>query len=486
MAHMQATGIETDLPRPTIEVPSEPIAEISATLLRAQAFLSGCGIALMVREGATLVCRASNGAAAPEIGARIPVEQTFLGLCVTLKKPQSCENADADLRVENATYGRLRPKSILAVPVRAGQDVIAVLAGFSSAPNAFSNTQVAILRTVADSLSRPVQQLPSAPPAMEMAAAEPAPIAPPQEPVESNTPKPAETYAPAAAAVPLAPLEELLTLADDPAPALPTPPAPLPRPSRARLMAYPVPPSLTLSPRRSRRLHPAVLKILAMAAVGVLGALATAAWFSTRMPTPPGPTARPAPPPIVQPSPRVEPIVSTPVPEVPAAPVAAAKPAVPAPKPHDVSPAVSAAPSVPIAEPMPPKLELPKPAQSAPAEAPVLALNTVPALPALVAPHVDAPKIHQSAVVPARLEYRVAPEYPMIAVKRRVGGEVVLSLVVRKDGSVSNVKVVSGNSLLTDSAISAVKHWRYSPATLDGKPVEASAQVVLKFDLPAR
>ena len=40
----------------------------------------------------------------------------------------------------------------------------------------------------------------------------------------------------------------------------------------------------------------------------------------------------------------------------------------------------------------------------------------------------------------------------------------------------------SGSNVFRDAAIDAVKKWRYSPATLDGQPVEATAQVVLKFD----
>ena len=106
-------------------------------------------------------------------------------------------------------------------------------------------------------------------------------------------------------------------------------------------------------------------------------------------------------------------------------------------------------------------------------------------VPAEVMPTMAAPKIHHSVAVPARLEYRVAPAYPAIALKRRIAGQVVLALRVRKDGTVADVKLVGGNPLFRDTALEAVRQWRYAPATLDGEPVEASAQVVLKFDLPA-
>ena len=495
MAHMQTTTIESAPPSPPVEVSAEPIAEISATLLRAQAFLSGCGIALLVREGAWLVSRASNGAAAPEIGARVPVENSFLGLCVTLKKPQSCEDADSDLRVENATYSRLRPKSILAVPVRNGQEVIAVLAGFSSAPNAFSNTQVAILRTVADSLSRPVQQLPLSPPPPEPPAPRQDPW--PVPPRETTIEKAAKREPQAAVVAPAPPLppppapqkEEVLTLADEvaaPPRSLesrslelrPTPPAP---------KFYPVPKSLEFARLQRRRFPPAMSRIAAITAACLIAAFASVGWYSSRVPAAPryAPAAAKLPvipaPVAAAPAPAPTlPVESTPPSTAPAPATAkhAAAPAHEAPSPGPQEETAAEGPA-PIVAP-----KLPK-ALPAVVEAPALALSSPSSMPALVAPHAAAPKIHQSQVSPARLEYRVSPQYPVMALKRRASGQVVLSLLVRKDGSVTDVKMISGNALFRDSAVEAVRKWRYSPATLDGAPVETSAQVVLKFDLPA-
>lgn len=487
MAHMQTTGIESESPRIPIEVPAEPISEISATLLRAQAFLSGCGIALLVREGAWLVSRASNGAAAPDIGARVPVEQSFLGLCVTLKKPQSCEDTDSDLRVENANYSRLRPKSIVAVPVRAGQDVIAVLAGFSAAPNAFTNTQVAILRTVGDSLSRPVQQLPATPPPPEPPAprVEPAPEPPRERAAKPEPPAPAP---PAPAPVP-APREEVLTLADEVAAPPRTleirPPEPRPATPAMRVPSYPVPRSFEMARPRPSRFRPALFRISAITVVCLVCAFATAGWYSSRRFAVPHASAVPAAP-VVNPAPVLA--------AAPAAPVKesltmALEPAAPAPKPRAVEPARPGPEAVkePVAEAPVQVMPAPKLPQAAPAavEAPALALSASAAMPALVAPHAAAPRIHHSDATPARLEYRVPPQYPLAAMKSRITGEVVLSLQVHKDGSVGEVKMASGNPLFRDSAVDAVRKWRYAPATLEGEAVEATAKVVLKFDLPS-
>jgi protein TonB len=488
MAHMHVTGIESEIPRPPIEVSTEPIAEISATLLRAQAFLSGCGIALLVREGTWLVCRASNGAASPEIGTRMPVEQTFLGLCVTMKKPQSCEDADADTRVESASYSRQRPKSILAVPVRAGQEVIAVLASFSAAPNAFSHTQIAILRTVADSLSRPVQQLPLSPPLPEPPA--PRPEARP-EPLREKAAKPEPMPAPPAAPPIPAPKpeQELVTLADDIAAPrrLPEPRLLAPRlsPPQVRVVTFPVPQSFEFARPRPRRVRPAIFRIAGITMACLLCALATAGWYSSRVPAAPRYPSAPAAPAVMPPPSHVEPVAAS-APEATSAPKESApadsKLHAAAPAPAEPQPAKTPNPEPPVAEIVAPRL--PQAAPAAVVEAPALALNASAGLPALDALPAAAPKIHHSVAAPARLEYRVPPQYPMVALKRHVAGQVTLSLVVRKDGSVTDVKLLSGNPFFRDSAIDAVKKWRYSPATLDGDPVEATAQVVLKFDLP--
>lgn len=488
MAHMQTTQIESAPPRPPVEVSSEPIAEISATLLRAQTFLSGSGISLMVREGSWLVCRASNGAAAPEIGARIAVENTFLGLCVTLKKPQSCEDADSDLRVENLAYSRLRPKSIMAVPVRSGQDVIAVLASFSSAPNAFSNTQVAILRTVADSLSRPVQQLPLSPPVSEPMNPVPWPGTAPSspEPVRQSAPKPEppSIAAPAPAAPPAALVQthnEVLTLADDVAPR-PILREPRPSPPTVRVVTYSLPSfELTRTVPR-RRWRPAALRIAAITAACLVCAFASAGWYSTRLPAaPPRIHALPAAPAIVKASvtSAAAPATVAPAPAVASAPaVVESKQASPA-----ATVAAAAEPELPVTESPSPEPVAPKLPERAPvSEAPTLAFAAPSGLPVLAAPHAAAPKMHHSEVVPARLETGAAPQYPPAARGRRIAGQVVLSVVVRKDGSVGEVKLLSGNPIFLASATDALKRWHYAPATLDGEPVEATAQVTLKFD----
>ena len=73
----------------------------------------------------------------------------------------------------------------------------------------------------------------------------------------------------------------------------------------------------------------------------------------------------------------------------------------------------------------------------------------------------------------------VPPVYPAIAVKMRVEGTVKLDATIDPDGSVSDVKVVSGHQLLVQAAIDAVKKWRYESG--DGKSIQP---VAIEFNLP--
>jgi TonB family protein len=82
------------------------------------------------------------------------------------------------------------------------------------------------------------------------------------------------------------------------------------------------------------------------------------------------------------------------------------------------------------------------------------------------------------------LLHRVEPQYPAEAKARHIQGPVVLDIQVMGDGAVGKVAVVSGDPLLTQSAIDAVKQWRYQPEMENGQEIESQARVTVKFTLP--
>jgi TonB family protein len=97
-------------------------------------------------------------------------------------------------------------------------------------------------------------------------------------------------------------------------------------------------------------------------------------------------------------------------------------------------------------------------------------------------PKISAQKVKvSSGVAQAMLVHQVPPEYPSQARQQGIQGTVVLQAVIGKDGSVRNVRAVSGNFLLRQAAVDAVKQWRYRPYSVDGEPVEADTQIDVKF-----
>jgi len=56
-----------------------------------------------------------------------------------------------------------------------------------------------------------------------------------------------------------------------------------------------------------------------------------------------------------------------------------------------------------------------------------------------------------------------------------------LKATIGKDGKVTQIKIVSGHTLLAQSAVAAVKRWRYEPFRLNGVPIEIENTIVVNF-----
>lgn len=85
-----------------------------------------------------------------------------------------------------------------------------------------------------------------------------------------------------------------------------------------------------------------------------------------------------------------------------------------------------------------------------------------------------------------QLVRRIPPVYPEQARVLRLEGTVILSAMVMEDGTVGELKLVEGPAALAQSALDAVKHWRYQPYRLDGKAVKNEIKVKVDFKLPNR
>ena len=89
-----------------------------------------------------------------------------------------------------------------------------------------------------------------------------------------------------------------------------------------------------------------------------------------------------------------------------------------------------------------------------------------------------------SGISPPQLQREVKPVYTDEGRRRAIEGDVVMEIVVRRDGSVGDVKLMRTlGAGLDQRAIAAVKQWRFSPARRQGAPVDILVEVAVGFAL---
>jgi protein TonB len=89
-----------------------------------------------------------------------------------------------------------------------------------------------------------------------------------------------------------------------------------------------------------------------------------------------------------------------------------------------------------------------------------------------------------SGIAPPQLLREVKPDYTEDARQRGITGDVLLEIVVRRDGSVGDVKVVQGlGSGLNERAVQAVRQWRFAAARRQGAPVDVIVEVAVEFKI---
>jgi TonB family protein len=95
-------------------------------------------------------------------------------------------------------------------------------------------------------------------------------------------------------------------------------------------------------------------------------------------------------------------------------------------------------------------------------------------------------RIYQLSAEAAQDEllHRVDPIYPEQARQQRIEGIVVMTVRAGRDGRVRDVKLVGGQPLLVQAALTAVKQWQFKPHLVNGQPVETQTRITLTFELP--
>lgn len=95
--------------------------------------------------------------------------------------------------------------------------------------------------------------------------------------------------------------------------------------------------------------------------------------------------------------------------------------------------------------------------------------------------------IHPEVQVPADVmqklvEHRVDPEYPAAARSKNLQAVIVLDVIVGRDGSVLDVHSRNGPDVLAQSAMDAMRWWRFEPYRVDGRPVIVETTAAMEFN----
>jgi len=103
--------------------------------------------AIALADHDEMVCRATTGENAPDLGMRLDTSHGLSGACVTTKLWQRCNDTENDSRVNAAVCRHLGVRSILVVPVLNANELVGIIEMFSVQPDAFSDRETEALQT---------------------------------------------------------------------------------------------------------------------------------------------------------------------------------------------------------------------------------------------------------------------------------------------------------------------------------------------------
>jgi TonB family protein len=455
------------------------------------------GAAIALLKDGDMVCCATTGASAPELGARLDKKSGLSAICLRTGEAQRCDDTVIDARVNAAACRLLGVRSILVMPLQVGAETVGVFEIFSSLPHAFGDRDQQTLQALAGRVLRTAQQANTAnAPSATRIAEFPAPSPTHDERDEIPLPR--------------------LTSTDYPVP--------------DDIVGYPADIAAIVESAVAKRRDPwmVALSSLVVLIAGVL--LVLMIWRLGWT----GPAVK------AKHTPAVAPAVAAATPQAPASSEPAASgPAAAQPEPaaestHDQATPEAGGPERKTVQDTsyetPPggldvfqngkriyhldpakgetnaKVEATAPAKVAAAPAsvqesratakakpPISDAALVKKEPVVIAKPIPALSRRQAAKAPEQVDSdmaeqflldRVEPEYPAAARKKRIQGLVILSALIDKEGRVEDLKVLSGNPELTDAAIAAVRQWKYTPFTKGNKTVPFQTQVKLSFALP--
>lgn len=431
---------------------SQPPAALMHAATEVARVLTGAdGVALALRTKGLIVCRARSGDPTPELGAPLNTDSGISGECIRAASIMLCRDTANDPRVDPEVCRAMGIGSIVVVPLRGPTGVAGILEAFSTRTQAFAEEQINSLRGLAEIVEAAYER--------EYRAQQDAAFASLRSArTRALVPSASVSGASVSAASIPAGIAEKQVL-DEPSPA--------------------------------RRYW-----VMGIAAVALL--LVAGVWLSGRESTPETASA--------QPSTQVHGAATESQAAIP-------QPAPPKPKPGiersqgSTAGVLKNAAQIEATEDRPTQvaISLP-PASPLKTKAPSSTTDSIPDPPSvtiassttgssasgapfaeLTIPANSLPKLDariSEGVTEGKLIRRVEPVYPMQARAQRIEGNVALEVTIAEDGTIHNVKQVSGSPVLAAAARNALQSWRYSPFLLNGKPVSIQKQITFIFKLP--
>jgi TonB family protein len=92
-------------------------------------------------------------------------------------------------------------------------------------------------------------------------------------------------------------------------------------------------------------------------------------------------------------------------------------------------------------------------------------------------------RVRISADTAQMVERPVQPNYPLLAKQMKVQGSVILQALIGQEGSIQDLRVLSGPAILSTAAMDAVRQWRFRPYLQSGQPVETEARITVNFTI---
>ena len=132
-------------------------ATLQLLVERAQYITGASGAAIALRQGDTMVCCASSGASAPELGAHLQIDSGLSAESVKTRQVLHCDDADNDPRVNRESCRALGIASVVVMPLVRGEEVYGVFELLSGRPRAFEERDFVALNRLAEMIQTAVE-----------------------------------------------------------------------------------------------------------------------------------------------------------------------------------------------------------------------------------------------------------------------------------------------------------------------------------------